>query len=60
MTIITSARKRLCHALEHYHRSDPASVIISSVVVGVIAIILDIDGTQKRIDRGNSNGQKHT
>ena len=60
MALVISARKRLYHALEHYDRSDPASVIISSIVVGVIAIILDIDGTQTPIDRGNSNGQKHT
>jgi hypothetical protein len=52
--------KAVYHALEHHDKSDPASVIISSIVVGVIAIILDIDGTQTRIDRGNSNGQKHT
>ena len=40
MTLVISARKRLYHALEHYDRSDPASVIISSIVVGVIAINL--------------------
>ena len=60
MAIVTIARKRFYHALENYDRGDPASVIISSIVVGVIAIILDIDGSQTRIDRGNSNGQKHT
>ena len=60
MTVVISARKRFYHALENYDRSDLASVIISSIVVGVIAIILDIDGTQTRIDRGKSNGQKHS
>ena len=60
MTIVISARKRLYHALEHCDRSVPASVIISPIVFGAIAIILDIDGTQTRIDRGKSNGQTHT
>lgn len=40
MTLVPSARKRLYYALEHYDRDDPASVIISSLVVGVIAINL--------------------
>ena len=40
MTLVMSARKRLFHALEHYDKSDPASVIISSIVVVVIAINL--------------------
>jgi hypothetical protein len=40
MTLLPSARKRLYYALEHYDRDDPASVIISSLVVGIIAINL--------------------
>jgi voltage-gated potassium channel len=40
MALLGSTRKRLYHALEHYDRTDPASVIISSMVVGVIAINL--------------------
>ena len=60
MALVISAQKRLYHVLEHYDGSDLACVIISSFVFGVIAIILDIDSTQTRIDRGKSNGQKHT
>lgn len=40
MALLGSTRKRLYHALEHYDRTDPASVVISSMVVGVIAINL--------------------
>ena len=40
MALVGSTRKRLYHALEHYDRTDRASVIISSVVVGVIAVNL--------------------
>ena len=40
MALLGSTRKRLYHALEHYDRTDRASVIISSMVVGVIAINL--------------------
>ena len=40
MTLEPSASNRLYYALEHYDREDPASVIISSLVVGVIAINL--------------------
>lgn len=40
MALFGSIRQRLYHALEHYDRTDPASVVISSVVVGVIAINL--------------------
>ena len=40
MTLLPSARKRLYSALEHYDRNDRASVFISSLVVGVIAINL--------------------
>ena len=40
MTLVMSARRRLFHALENYDKSDPASVIISSIVVVVIAINL--------------------
>ena len=40
MALLGSTRNRLYHALEHYDRTDPASVVISSMVVGVIAINL--------------------
>ena len=40
MALLGSTRKRLYHALEPYDRTDPASVVISSMVVGVIAINL--------------------
>ena len=40
MTLLGSSRKRLYHALEHFDRNDRASVIISSMVVGVIAVNL--------------------
>jgi voltage-gated potassium channel len=40
MALVASTRKRLYHALEHFDRNDPASVAISSIVVGVIAINL--------------------
>lgn len=40
MTLVMSPRKRLFHALENYDKSDPASVIVSSTVVVVIAINL--------------------
>ena len=40
MTLLGRSRKRLYHALEHYDRNDRASVIISSMVVGVIAVNL--------------------
>lgn len=59
MTLVMSARMGLFHAVKHEDGSHPTSVIISSIVFGAIAIILDIDGTQIRIDRGKSNGQKH-
>ena len=40
MALFGSARQRLYHALEQYDRTDPVSVVISSLVVGVIAINL--------------------
>ena len=40
MALFGSVRQRLYHALEQYDRTDPVSVVISSLVVGVIAINL--------------------
>ena len=40
MALFGSVRQRLYRALEQYDRTDPVSVVISSLVVGVIAINL--------------------
>ena len=40
MATFGSVRQRLYHALEQYDRSDPVSVVTSTLVVGVIAVNL--------------------